>query len=111
MINHLDSKRWLFHPRYIRSKDESKQKLEEKKRELEKGFNNPKKEILHRIDGSLNVKISSDLIGEKSPKKLANYQCLICNTSWQNWDQGANVCPKCNKHLYISFKGYVENET
>lgn len=111
LANDLDSKRWLFHPRFLKSKDEAKQRLREKKKELEKKFDNPKKEVSRRRDDSQNDEIYSNLISEKSSKKLANYQCVICNVSWKNWDQGANICPKCGEHLYVSFKGNVENKT
>lgn len=103
LTNHVESKRWLFHPRYAHCKNEAKQKLEKEKGHIER-------EAAQNL-GRENASISSVQVDTGANNKLGNYQCVICHTSWQASNQSGNVCPKCNTHLYASFKGYVENKT
>ncbi|KAF3984382.1 MAG: competence protein CoiA [Methylococcales symbiont of Hymedesmia sp. n. MRB-2018] len=103
LTNHVESKRWLFHPRYEHCENEAKQKLEKGKGHIEK-------EAVKNIDMK-NVTISSVPVDTGDNNKLGNYQCVICHTSWQASNRGGNVCPKCDTHLYVSFKGYAENKT
>jgi len=98
---HVESKRWLFHPRYEYCKNEARKKLEK---------DNIEKTAAQNID-RLNTSMSSVPVDKEPNNKLGNYECVICHASWKASNQNGNICPKCNTHLYVTFKGYVNDKT
>lgn len=112
LANDVKSKKWVFHPRYIKCEASARKALEQKVRSLV----TPRKRQKSRNKLEISTAAGKEDLTylkqvESKPKKLAYYECVLCDTNWEGWEPGSSVCPKCNTHLYRTLKGYVENET
>lgn len=92
------SKRWIYHPRYAIKKEQAIKEIE----------NSGQRDV--RVNDSSNI-VKSTLHNSYSKKldttdlpvlntRMANYKCVLCNSEWQGYEAGGNICPKCNTHLY-----------
>jgi len=112
LVNDIESKKWVFHPRYRHCEEEAKHKLKERKSQLKQPHIVRRKELPDLLDTKIKTVLSSgDALVARASKKLASYQCVICHTVWQGAEHGGGVCPKCKTHLYSRMLGYVENKT
>ncbi len=102
LVNDIESKKWVFHPRYANCKLRARQALEQKSllpATLEKR-------------NKSGVKSEPNLVlGEPTPQRLVRYRCVMCNVKWEALGPGPSACPKCNSPLYRTVDGYVENGT
>lgn len=99
----LKSKKWIFHPRQQHCEKLAKEQLQQQIAEI-----NIKKRVVNDRRQSLAVKIKSGFEEvEVTPRKMANFECIICHTQWKGLEPSDSACPKCKTHLYRVFKGYV----
>lgn len=110
LVNNISSKEWVFHPRYRRYVENAKRKLEKQKAKLKQSDRSSKTvESTSFMSTPENVVIENSVVA--TPKRLAEYECIMCHTIWQGWEPSGSICPKCNTHLYRRLKRYVGNET
>lgn len=80
-----ESKEWIFHPRYERAKALA----------LESSPRIGTPDLPSRLTTHF-------------PARRGEFHCVICQLSWSDSHDGRTTCPKCNSHLYVSFRGYVD---
>lgn len=110
--NH-DSKRWIFHPNYKRHEIAALETLEEsikKEKKLREKRNTPFK-FATSTNTSQNISKTSlidaavdSYIQEKKKNIQAEFECIMCKTSWLGDSGSVNVCPECGEHLYSKQK-------
>jgi len=83
----VESKEWIFHPRYERAKAAA--------------F-----ESLPRVDVS--DRANPWVPQTSSPTRLGKFHCVVCQLSWSAPNDGGTICPKCSSHLYVSSRGWEE---
>jgi hypothetical protein len=84
LSHHIESKHWVFHPRYERVREQ----------------------VNRQISGSLESELAKE--ASLGSVRQGKFQCVMCGLSWASVNLGQPNCPKCQSHLYVSFKGYVE---
>lgn len=112
LVNNTSLKKWVFHPRYKRCQQEAKNKLEKQKAKLTQARrlkNEVEYNLITSTPASKNGIINKPF--DAMPKRLAEYECIMCHTTWQDWESSGSVCPKCNTHLYRTIKRYIDSET
>lgn len=104
-----DSKKWIFHPNYKRSKVSAFEKLYksiEKEKQL-KAIRN--KQFKFSTETTYTHKMSKESLIDaaiesyfREPKISiqSEFECIMCKTSWVGNEEGGNVCPKCGEYLY-----------
>ena len=106
----INSKRWIYHPRYKKVHAEALRLLEQD------GNNIPQ----CRGNGDYCGTQGSGLFSSESiatvrkgeiPKRQVVYQCVMCDSIWTGVEPGCNPCPKCNTHLYAKPVKRSTNET
>lgn len=111
LVNDTESKSWVYHPRYKACEQKAIEDLE--KHEVSPAETMGPEDDSSRFDAFF----SNDASGlsteslKQEPKRLAEYECVMCHTLWKGWEPGASACPKCNTHLYRTVKRYLRNET
>ncbi|MGH8073119.1 MAG: hypothetical protein ACREO4_03470 [Lysobacter sp.] len=85
LTHNIESKRWIFHPRYDRARALA----------------------LERI-GQASRTGSEPTPADGTNARRGQFHCVVCQLSWGAVQDGRTVCPKCRSHLYVSFKGYLD---
>ena len=99
LINDIKSKKWIFHPRYKLCEIEAENRLNEKEADYLK--NCQKNNLTKTGQSSITaIDLHYKPIEIKQNKKLVNFECINCQTHWQDLDPGPRMCPKCKTHLY-----------
>ncbi len=105
--NDLKSKEWVFHPRQQYCEKLAKEQLQQQIAEFVKNST-----IINVRKHSIAVQPETEFTEvEKAPRKMANFECIICHTEWKGLEPSDSACQKCKTHLYRIFKGYVQEET
>ena len=124
LVNDVLSKKWIFHPRYKRLKESEKSKLAEKISDLKKRSNLTEKtgDLKQRSDLCKKESMPSvpkfdyawrpfeNNVPAEKPKRLENFECVMCAVQWQGSYPGGSVCPACKSHLYSRSTGYADPE-
>ena len=111
LVNDVLSKKWIFHPRYKRLKESAKSKLAEKTGDLKQRSDLCKKESMPSVpkfDYAWRP-FENNLPAEK-PKRLENFECVMCAVQWQGSYPSGSVCPTCKSHLYTRSTGHADLE-
>jgi len=138
LVNDVLSKKWIFHPRYKRLKKSAKSKLAEKTGDLKKRLKLTEKtgDLKQRSDLT-ETKIGDfkqrsnfcekesipsvpkfesawrpfvNNVPEEKPKRLENFECVMCAVQWKDSYPSGSVCPACKSHLYSRSTGYADPE-
>lgn len=101
LINDLESKHWVYHPRYQRCHQQALQELEAKAASASASHVARNERRLtpsnaHRINES-DVDISS---WKAAKQRVVLFECVMCKTQWEGLEPSGSVCPQCHKHLY-----------
>jgi len=110
----IDSKRWVYHPRYARRQKEAESELQDKVAKFaqrqplgKRPYGGRRRHGEHTAAVNVsNITIPVEPIPEP-PRRLAIFECVLCHTTWQDWVPSGSVCPKCNTHLYRTVKDYL----
>lgn len=97
LAHHIESKKWIFHPRYERLRAEAQEAAEAEIRERRQ------QAASHIGPKTLNVPIP-----QLRRTGLAEFECVMCGVFWKSQCRGDRECPKCgSSHLYHRFIRYV----
>lgn len=102
----VESKMWVFHPRYAQLEQEATERLSLKASQYtptptpsvsndQHRNRNPKNFELHPSD-SLHPSTNS------IQSRHAQFECIMCQCQWQVTLPNKPICPKCHNHLYAS---------
>jgi len=97
--NDIESKKWIYHPRYKSCEEKARKKLQQKKF-VPKGASSVS-EMVYKNSFSVAP-------NKRPPKRPAKFECAICHTTWQGLDPSGSVCPKCDTHLYRTVREYLD---
>jgi len=101
------SKRWIFHPRFEQCAFSMLESLE--KGAVNLTYNiiplNPTNHSKYSIPKPFTPESQKlakfyDFGTEKPLNSLVNFVCVMCDSHWEGYKAGGNICPKCNSHLY-----------
>lgn len=99
LTNNKASKRWIYHPRHAIKKEQATQELQH----FGQGDVQVNDQDTSLVKCTLKYPDSKKLDATGfsiSNKRIARYKCVLCNSEWQAYEAGGNLCPKCNSHLY-----------
>ncbi len=102
--NDLKSKEWVFHPRQQHCEKLANEKIQQQIAEFVKN-----RTVVNVRKHSNSVQPETEVTKvENVPRKMANFECIICYSEWKGLEPSDSACPKCKTHLYRRFKGYVQ---
>ena len=98
----LESKLWLFHPR-------AESKRYNAQLSLRKTIDIYEKNLAIELDSEKSISWNnhSPKVNIEIPKRIARYECVICNALWEGKDPDGNKCPNCKTHLYSRLVHYI----
>lgn len=109
LANDIESKKWIYHPRYRSCEEEARKVLQQKKLLLKQTHSVRQKMKKHSSVSAVAYDNSISVTPiERPPKRLANFECAMCHSTWQGLDPSGSVCPKCDTHLYRTVKEYLD---
>ncbi|MCU7940387.1 MAG: hypothetical protein KZQ64_16325 [gamma proteobacterium symbiont of Bathyaustriella thionipta] len=85
----LNSKTWIYHPKYKQAEFLARQRLKEKKKDCIKNYKPDINSIIY------NYKLPET----ESSNNQVRYKCTECNHQW-NAMKNKTICPICGNHLY-----------
>lgn len=102
-----DSKKWIYHPRFGPCASAAVENLKEGASNLTYEIISPRNNIYSKYSlpkaskqGSQKFSKFYDFSTEKQSSRLVKFGCVMCNTRWDGYEAGGNICPKCKSHLY-----------
>jgi len=99
LADDLDSKQWVYHPRYRRAEQKALAVLKASQKLLSVQYATQEKPAL------------------KAPREVVStrtsvvFECVMCRTIWRGVEESASACPKCNTHLYRRVKQRIHDAT
>lgn len=99
LADDLDSKEWVYHPRYHWVEQKAIAALEASQNLLS-ARNATREEaapILPREAGPIRTSVV--------------FECVMCQTTWNGIEESSSPCPKCNTHLYRRVKQRICDAT
>lgn len=105
LVNDLNSKSWVSHPRFNACKKEAHQKLAI----LEAEFQNTSTRQ-RRSEFSVTGRAISTHPPKVTSRRRASFVCIMCNSQWKDWHPSSTTCPKCKTHLYSRVLEYLDNQ-
>lgn len=110
LMNNISAKQWIFHPRFKELEEAAKLRLADKEKslKLQPGF--IKKDSKFAFDKPIKLGRRSSELPPKKPKRLADFECIMCHVKWQGPHPSGSVCPECKSHLYKRFIRYADLE-
>jgi len=108
------SKRWVFHPRYQRCREQAFKTLEAEIASHSKPHQLPRnlRKRQHRVENrhETNQFVEEDTFREER-KRSVMFECVMCKSQWQGWEPGNRECPMCKTHLYSrTYKDDLKDE-
>jgi len=106
----INSKRWIYHPRYKKAHAEALRLLEKDGNKIPQCRGNVD---YWGTQGSELFSGESIAAGGKSEisKRQVVYQCVMCDSIWTGVEPGCSPCPKCNTHLFAKPVNRSTNKT
>ncbi len=109
--NDVESKVWVFHPRYAQLEQEATERLSLKASQYTPpptpSFRND--QYRHRNQRNFNHHSSDSWQSTTKavpptpiPKRSTQFECIMCQCQWQVTLPSTPICPKCHSHLYAS---------
>ena len=106
----IDSKCWIYHPRYKKARAEALRLLEKDRKKILQ--HRGEVDCYEAQDPELSPGVSVVAMEKNEiPKRQVVYQCVMCGSTWTGVEPGCNPCPKCNTHLYSKPVNRSTNET
>lgn len=99
LTNDKTAKRWIYHPRYAKKKEQAIKALEQTEQNnliidnIHNTVDIPTQETHYETEPYFDNPVSQI-------KRMAKFKCVLCNYEWEGEEAGGNVCAKCNTHLY-----------
>ena len=94
----IEHKKWLYHP----SEGIARLKLDKRLQKKRSSSNDRKYDPVQHTDV-----IYDGLVAECNTARNGQFTCVICNVCWHGDEFTDNNCPKCNKHIFSSFKADI----
>ncbi|WP_045398674.1 competence protein CoiA family protein [Vibrio campbellii] len=109
--NDIESKVWVFHPRYTQLEQEARERLSLKVSRYTPtptpSFRNDQPR--HRNPRNFELRLSNSWQPTtkitqlaSAPRRSALFECIMCQCQWQVTLPSKPACPKCHSHLYAS---------
>lgn len=96
----IESKRWVFHPRYSRARTSAKERLRRRQELMMEAKSQGRLGQRHDFDSFTKAKEMVHDETDLGGRRMQQYECVICNTTWVGPESAECVCPKCKTHVY-----------
>ena len=101
LINDLESKQWVYHPRYRRCHQQALQELEAKAESIvDKHATQGHRPRASLAAPSPGHDVDAYAYPRKASGKRVLFECMMCKSQWQGVEPSGSACPQCQTHLF-----------
>ena len=111
LIGDLESKQWVYHPRYQRCHQQALQRLEAKAASaaasrIARGSQRSTSPNVHGLH-----EFGASPPPRKADGRRVLFECVVCDSQWEGWEHSGSTCPRCDTHLYRTIKKVLGDTT